>query len=267
MNHSLLLLHRQHIPFFSERGNAPINLSNQGSTQHHSAWWSESLKQLSQAVENITDILTSLDKSGKILGTPFAGFCCFSACMINLYLAAFPPPLGDHRPRAKQLVQSNFSFLDAFRQSWNLGKPWVGASCCHALRARANVLLQWSTIHETQSLYNGAGKDNGSPSGKRQEHYDTIAASPCEYGNIRQPETDANSSEIPQSAKSGELSLHSDTPDQESHTPPSRSLWPSISNDEVISFDLDGAGSSAHEWNSLWYQWENDSINFYEVNL
>jgi len=126
---SLLLLHRQHIPFFSEMKRAPVDLSEQVPTQSHSAWWSESAKQLSWAAGNITDIVSSLERSGKPLGSPFTGFCCFSACMINLYLATFPLEIGDHRPRARKLVESNFRFLDEFRRNWSIGKPWVRHLC------------------------------------------------------------------------------------------------------------------------------------------
>lgn len=134
MDNSLLFLHRQNIPFFPNNAHQPPDkLPGPNEDQdidrepNRVEWWSESAMQLFQAAEHITNILVSLDRCGEALLTPFTGFCCFSACMINLYLAAFPP-LDCSGQKAEELSKLNFQFLDQLRGYWSMGESWVSTA-------------------------------------------------------------------------------------------------------------------------------------------
>lgn len=131
--HSLLFLHRQNIPFFPNNAHQPPDTvpgqdrdqdQNEDAELSRVEWWSESAIQLFQAAEHITNILIGLDRCGEALLTPFTGFCTFSACMINLYFAAFPP-VGCSGHQAEELSRLNFRFLDQLRGYWSMGESWV----------------------------------------------------------------------------------------------------------------------------------------------
>lgn len=82
--------------------------------------------------------MSELDNAGAPLCAPFPGFCLFSAATTNLYSLAFPWMHPKRNKNMAEIVESNFSWLDTFRGTWQIGEGW------------------WVTVQQCKRLYDHA---------------------------------------------------------------------------------------------------------------
>jgi len=130
LNHSVLFLHREYIPFLPAAESEPRGPVDSPllETVAPPGWWQKGSQELFEAVESITNILKELEDSDAALITPFAGFCAFSAAIMNLYVSKFPRMNLGESPEAAALARVNKSYLHRFKRLWRMGEAWVSSS-------------------------------------------------------------------------------------------------------------------------------------------
>lgn len=121
------MLHREYFPFLPT-----VDMTPRGPIDHPTleapappGWWENSALELFGAAENITKLLQEASDCGVPLLTPFAGFCAFSACFMNLFVFRFPLLNLGRSTRAEEHLQITINYLEEFRNVWKLGDGWV----------------------------------------------------------------------------------------------------------------------------------------------
>ena len=88
-------------------------------------WWVDSAHELFDAARWISTLVNEASEYGASLTTPFAGFCVFSACFMNIYVHYFPHMNLGRTTDAEALIGSNIAYLREFTHVWRLGDCWV----------------------------------------------------------------------------------------------------------------------------------------------
>ncbi|KAK2006847.1 fungal-specific transcription factor domain-containing protein [Colletotrichum eremochloae] len=124
---SIMMLRREYIPFLPT-----IDMTPQGpidpptlEAEAPPGWWEQSAKELFESAAHLAGILQEASECGVAVMTPFAGFCAFSSCYMNLYGFRFPRMTCGHGPRAEELMNSSIEYLKRFREVWDLGDGWL----------------------------------------------------------------------------------------------------------------------------------------------
>ncbi|UQC86513.1 fungal specific transcription factor domain-containing protein [Colletotrichum lupini] len=88
-------------------------------------WWEQSAKELFEAAGHLSSVLREASECGVAVMTPFAGFCAFSSCYINLYGFMFPRIGVGYATRAEEYMNWSIEYLNKFREVWDLGDGWL----------------------------------------------------------------------------------------------------------------------------------------------
>ncbi|KAK2055192.1 hypothetical protein LY76DRAFT_628476 [Colletotrichum caudatum] len=146
---SIMMLQREYFPFLPTVDMTPRGPIDAPTLEAEAppGWWEQSAKELFEAAAHLASILQEASECGVAVMTPFAGFCAFSSCYINLYGFRFPRITCGHGARAEELMNSSIEYLKRFREVWDLGDGWLktiqnGSLMYH----RATVLHQ--SVHE-----------------------------------------------------------------------------------------------------------------------
>ncbi|EFQ31231.1 fungal specific transcription factor domain-containing protein [Colletotrichum graminicola M1.001] len=124
---SIIMLQREYFPFLPT-----LDMTPQGpidppilEAEAPPGWWEQSAKELFEGAANLASILQEASECGVAVMTPFAGFCAFSSCYINLYGFRFPRITCGYGTRAEELMNSSIEYLKEFREVWDLGDGWL----------------------------------------------------------------------------------------------------------------------------------------------
>lgn len=128
---SIMMLHREYFPFLPGLEDPPRGPIDPPLLEAEAppGWWTESARELFSAAEYLGSILQEASECGVAVMTPFAGFCAFSSCFINLYGFTFPCVTLGYAPRAEELMNTSIEYLKRFRAVWDLGDGWVSTPC------------------------------------------------------------------------------------------------------------------------------------------
>ncbi|KAF0330653.1 putative transcriptional regulatory protein [Colletotrichum asianum] len=88
-------------------------------------YWDESAREFFGAAQHLGSILQEASDCGVAVMTPFAGFCAFSSCFVNLYGFTFPRITLGYAPRAEELMNTGIEYLKSFSEVWDLGDGWL----------------------------------------------------------------------------------------------------------------------------------------------
>ncbi|KZL65572.1 fungal specific transcription factor domain-containing protein [Colletotrichum incanum] len=124
---SIMMLQREYFPFLPTidmTPNGPIDPPTL-EAEAPPGWWEQSAKELFEAAAHLASILQEASECGVAVMTPFAGFCAFSSCYINLYGFRFPRITCGYGTRAEELMNSSIEYLRKFREVWDLGDGWL----------------------------------------------------------------------------------------------------------------------------------------------
>lgn len=142
----VLMLHREYVPFLPTAEMAPRGPIDHPMLQAQApaGWWESSAQELFQAAERIAGLLRDAEDCGILFATPFAGFCAYSACFMNLYVHRFPRMNLGRSPGAEECLNLCLGFLDKFRATWKIGHRWVKTI------QSVSLLYQRATTHRRQ---------------------------------------------------------------------------------------------------------------------
>ncbi|KAI5456705.1 hypothetical protein BGZ63DRAFT_434813 [Mariannaea sp. PMI_226] len=143
---SVLMLHREYMPFLPTAEMAPCGPVDHPMLQSQApaGWWENSSQELFQAAERIAKLLHDAEDCGMLFLTPFAGFCAYSACFMNLYAFRFPRMNLGRSPCAENCLNLCIAYLDKFRQTWKIGDRWIKTI------QSVSLLYQRATTHQAQ---------------------------------------------------------------------------------------------------------------------
>ncbi|KAL0936267.1 fungal specific transcription factor [Colletotrichum truncatum] len=151
---SIMMLQREYFPFLPG-----LEASPQGpidppllEAEAPPGWWEESSRELFGAAEHLGSILQEASECGVAVMTPFAGFCAFSSCYINLYGFRFPRITLGYAPRAEELMNTSIEYLKRFREVWDLGDGW--------LKTIQNGSLMYQRVISNNHRYRGLSRFN-----------------------------------------------------------------------------------------------------------
>ncbi|KZL67810.1 fungal specific transcription factor [Colletotrichum tofieldiae] len=124
---SIMMLQREYFPFLPTIDMTPNGPIDQPTLEAEAppGWWEQSAKELFEAAAHLASILQEASECGVAVMTPFAGFCAFSSCYINLYGFRFPRITCGYGTRAEELMNSSIEYLKKFREVWDLGDGWL----------------------------------------------------------------------------------------------------------------------------------------------
>ncbi|KAK6213755.1 fungal specific transcription factor [Colletotrichum tabaci] len=124
---SIVMLQREYFPFLPTMDMTPQGPIDPPILEAEAppGWWEQSAKELFEAAAHLASILRDASECGVAVMTPFAGFCAFSSCYINLYGFRFPRITCGYGPRAEELMNSSIEYLKKFREVWDLGDGWL----------------------------------------------------------------------------------------------------------------------------------------------
>ncbi|KAK1689351.1 fungal-specific transcription factor domain-containing protein [Colletotrichum godetiae] len=124
---SVIMLQREYFPFLPT-----IDMTARGpidpptlEAEAPPGWWDQSAKELFEAAAHLSSVLREASECGVAVMTPFAGFCAFSSCYINLYGFMFPRITAGYATKAEELMNSSIEYLNRFREVWDLGDGWL----------------------------------------------------------------------------------------------------------------------------------------------
>ncbi|OLN97093.1 putative transcriptional regulatory protein C1327.01c-like protein 1 [Colletotrichum chlorophyti] len=158
---SIMMLQREYFPFLPT-----LDMTPQGpidppllEADAPPGWWDESARELFEAAGHVASILQEASECGVAVMTPFAGFCAFSSCYINLYGFRFPRITCGYAPKSEEKMNSSIDYLKKFREVWDLGDGWLktiqngslmyqrATSDSHRYRGRSR--LDFSVLHQS----------------------------------------------------------------------------------------------------------------------
>ncbi|KAF9876673.1 fungal specific transcription factor [Colletotrichum karsti] len=124
---SIMMLHREYFPFLPGLEDPPKGPIDPPLLEDEAppGWWDDSAREFFGAAEHLGSILKEASECGVAVMTPFAGFCAFSSCYINLYGFRFPRITCGYAPRAEELMNTSIEYLKRFREVWDLGDGWL----------------------------------------------------------------------------------------------------------------------------------------------
>ncbi|KAK1995550.1 fungal-specific transcription factor domain-containing protein [Colletotrichum falcatum] len=124
---SIMMLQREYFPFLPTADMTPQGPIDPPTLEAEAppGWWEQSAKELFEAAAHLAGILQETSECGAAVMTPFAGFCAFSSCYINLYGFRFPRMTCGYGTRAEELMNSSIEYLKRFREVWDLGDGWL----------------------------------------------------------------------------------------------------------------------------------------------
>ncbi|KAH6889464.1 putative fungal-specific transcription factor [Thelonectria olida] len=143
---SVLMLHREYMPFLPTAEMAPRGPIDHPMLQARApaGWWENSSQELFQSAERIATLLYDAEDCGILFLTPFAGFCAYSACFMNLYIYRFPRMNLGRSSAAEDCLSLCLNFLEKFRQTWKIGDRWIKTI------QSVSLLYQRATTHQQQ---------------------------------------------------------------------------------------------------------------------
>lgn len=127
-NHrSVVMLQREYFPFLPTIDMTPRGPIDPPTLEAEAppGWWEQSAKELFEAAGHLSSVLREASECGVAVMTPFAGFCAFSSCYINLYGFMFPRIGVGYATRAEEYMNWSIEYLNKFREVWDLGDGWV----------------------------------------------------------------------------------------------------------------------------------------------
>ncbi|KAF6823221.1 fungal specific transcription factor [Colletotrichum plurivorum] len=151
---SIMMLHREYFPFLPGLEDPPRGPVDPPllEAEAPAGWWDESARELFGAAEHLGSILQEASECGVAVMTPFAGFCAFSSCFINLYGFTFPRVTLGYAPRAEELMNTSIEYLKKFRAVWDLGDGW--------LKTIQNGSLMYQRVTSHNHRYRGLSRLN-----------------------------------------------------------------------------------------------------------
>ncbi|KAK2031709.1 hypothetical protein LX32DRAFT_636943 [Colletotrichum zoysiae] len=158
---SIMMLQREYFPFLPTVDMTPRGPIDAPTLEAEAppGWWERSAKELFEAAAHLASILREASECGAAVMTPFAGFCAFSSCYINLYGFRFPRITCGHGARAEELMNSSIEYLKQFREVWDLGDGWLKTiqngslmyqrATSDAQRYRGRSRVDFSVLHQS----------------------------------------------------------------------------------------------------------------------
>ncbi|KAF4777814.1 fungal specific transcription factor domain-containing protein [Colletotrichum scovillei] len=124
---SVVMLQREYFPFLPTIDMTPRGPIDPPTLEAEapSGWWEQSAKELFEAAGHLSSVLREASECGVAVMTPFAGFCAFSSCYINLYGFMFPRIGVGYATRAEEYMNWSIEYLNKFREVWDLGDGWL----------------------------------------------------------------------------------------------------------------------------------------------
>ncbi|KAF5517174.1 putative transcriptional regulatory protein [Colletotrichum aenigma] len=124
---SIMMLHREYFPFLPALEDPPKGPIDPPLLEDEAppGYWDESAREFFGAAQHLGSILQEASDCGVAVMTPFAGFCAFSSCFINLYGFTFPRITLGYAPRAEELMNAGIDYLKSFSEVWDLGDGWL----------------------------------------------------------------------------------------------------------------------------------------------
>ncbi|KAF3801056.1 hypothetical protein GCG54_00010335 [Colletotrichum gloeosporioides] len=124
---SIMMLHREYFPFLPALEDPPKGPIDPPLLEDEAppGYWDESAREFFGAAQHLGSILQEASDCGVAVMTPFAGFCAFSSCFINLYGFTFPRITLGYAPRAEELMNAGIEYLKSFSEVWDLGDGWL----------------------------------------------------------------------------------------------------------------------------------------------
>ncbi|KAK1979028.1 fungal-specific transcription factor domain-containing protein [Colletotrichum cereale] len=158
---SIMMLQREYFPFLPTIDMTPHGPIDPPALEAEAppGWWEQSAKELFEAAAHLASILQEASECGVAVMTPFAGFCAFSSCYINLYGFRFPRITCGYGTRAEELMNSSIEYLKKFREVWDLGDGWLKTiqngslmyqrATSDVQRYRGRSRLDFSVLHQS----------------------------------------------------------------------------------------------------------------------
>ncbi|CAI0643289.1 unnamed protein product [Colletotrichum noveboracense] len=124
---NLLYYQREYFPFLPALEDPPKGPIDPPLLEDEAppGYWDESAREFFGAAQHLGSILQEASDCGVAVMTPFAGFCAFSSCFVNLYGFTFPRITLGYAPRAEELMNTGIEYLKSFSEVWDLGDGWV----------------------------------------------------------------------------------------------------------------------------------------------
>ncbi|TDZ33647.1 putative transcriptional regulatory protein [Colletotrichum spinosum] len=189
---SIMMLHREYFPFLPVLESSPKGPIDPPLLEAEAppGWWEESARELFGAAEHLGSILHEASECGVAVMTPFAGFCAFSSCFVNLYGFRFPRITVGYAPRAEELMNTSIEYLRSFRQVWDLGDGWASnppPSPNHSRKVRrvfpplTDSETQLKTIQNGSLMYQRITSDNQKYRGLSRFNFNVLHQSVHEF--------------------------------------------------------------------------------------
>lgn len=83
------------------------------------------IKELFEAAQNISGVLSALEASEAPVLTPYSGFSVFVAAHINMYGTIAPQRYPGGLERAEEEKSRNLIYLERLSRLWPVGRSWV----------------------------------------------------------------------------------------------------------------------------------------------
>ncbi|KAI9934778.1 hypothetical protein MW887_000395 [Aspergillus wentii] len=186
----------------------------------------DTMKQLFEAAQQISGVLSALETSETPVITPYSGFSVFVVAHINMYGTICPQRYPGGPERAEEEKTKNLLYLERLSKFWPVGRSW------------------WRTVQEANRFYemvksNQTHTDSGIHSPRRL----ALAGRLDEYGDIRssRPSQDLREPTV----ESNETS---------SHQPNGSSCSPGLEGDQFIPRDHNNTGGY-HDFETDMFQW------------
>jgi hypothetical protein len=119
-NPSILFLHRDR--FLSNlKPHSDVFHDMDENDQHEP----HTIKQLFEAAQHISGVLSALESSEAPVMTPYSGFSVFVAAHINMYGTIAPMRYPGGMERAENEKNKNLVYLERLSRVWPVGRSWV----------------------------------------------------------------------------------------------------------------------------------------------
>ncbi|KAJ5707124.1 transcriptional regulator family: Fungal Specific TF [Penicillium malachiteum] len=126
------------------------------------------IKELFEAAQNISGVLSALEASEAPVMTPYSGFSVFVAAHINMYGTIAPLRYPGGHERAEEEKSRNLIYLEQLSRLWPVGRSW------------------WRTVQEANRFYETVKSTQIQPeSGMHSPRRFALAGGLDEYGDIR----------------------------------------------------------------------------------
>ncbi|KAJ5168356.1 uncharacterized protein N7482_003950 [Penicillium canariense] len=128
----------------------------------------DTIRQLFQAVQHISSVLTALESSEASVMTPYSGFSVFVAAHINMYGTLIPQQYPGGLDRAENEKSQNMMYLERLSKLWPVGRSW------------------WRTVQDANRFYETVKSTQTHPdSAMHSPRRLALAGTLDEYGDIR----------------------------------------------------------------------------------